>query len=73
MKLDEIEFNYTTQNSQSSKAFLFDTRSRLYVATDASPVDPLVHSLCTNYLQMLNSFGSLYRWVIHRSLDLPNL
>ncbi|KAI0072758.1 hypothetical protein K474DRAFT_1650502 [Panus rudis PR-1116 ss-1] len=53
--------NVFCANSQSSKAFLFDTRSRLYVATDASPVDPPTHSLCNNYLQMLNSFGPLYR------------
>lgn len=49
------------QNSQSSKAFLFDINSRLFLATDASPVDPPTHSLCSDYLQMLNSFGPLYR------------
>jgi len=48
-------------NSQSSKAFLFDTNSRLYVATDASPVDSATHNLCSDYLQMLNSFGPLYK------------
>jgi len=50
-------------NSQSSKAFLFDMKSRLYVATDASPVDSATHNLCSDYLQMLNSFGPLYRSV----------
>jgi len=49
------------QNIQSPKAFLFDTRSRLYVATDASPVDSATHNLCCDYLLMLNSFGPLYR------------
>ncbi|GJE96258.1 Gtr1/RagA G protein Gtr2 [Phanerochaete sordida] len=53
--------NVFCANSQASKAFLFDTSSRLYVATDASPVDPPTHSLCSDYLQMLNSFGPLYR------------
>ena len=51
------------QNSQSSKAFLCDTKSRLYVATDNSPVDPQDLGLCIDYLQMLNSFGPLYRYV----------
>ena len=51
------------QNSQASKAFLFDSISRLYVATDASPVDQPTHSLCSEYLHMLNSFGPLYRYV----------
>lgn len=52
----------SSQNSQSPKAFLFDIRSRLYVATDASPVDSATHNLCCDYLLMLNSFGPLYRW-----------
>ncbi|KAL4247598.1 GTP-binding protein [Abortiporus biennis] len=53
--------NVFVSNSQSSKAFLFDIKSRLYVATDASPVDSQTHSLCNDYLNMLNSFGPLYR------------
>ncbi|TEB27062.1 Gtr1/RagA G protein Gtr2 [Coprinellus micaceus] len=53
--------NVFCANSQSPKAFLFDIRSRLYVATDASPVDSATHNLCCDYLQMLNSFGPLYK------------
>jgi Ras-related GTP-binding protein C/D len=51
----------SAQNSQSPKAFLFDAASRLYVATDASPVDSATHNLCCDYLSMLNAFGPLYR------------
>ncbi|KAH9481309.1 GTP-binding protein gtr2 [Psilocybe cubensis] len=58
--LEEL-LNVFCANSQSPKAFLFDTRSRLYVATDASPVDSATHNLCCDYLQMLNSFGPLYK------------
>ena len=50
-----------SQNSQSPKAFLFDARSRLHVATDASPVDSATHNLCCDYLQMLNFFEPLYK------------
>ncbi|KAI0360231.1 hypothetical protein OH77DRAFT_1419659 [Trametes cingulata] len=53
--------NVFCSNSQATKAFLFDTLSRLYVATDASPVDPPTHNLCSDYLQTLNAFGPLYR------------
>ncbi|KAH8100951.1 Gtr1/RagA G protein Gtr2 [Cristinia sonorae] len=53
--------NVFCANSQSSKAFLFDTKSRLYIATDNSPVDPQDFGLCSDYLQMLNAFGPLYR------------
>ncbi|KAG7451281.1 Gtr1/RagA G protein Gtr2 [Guyanagaster necrorhizus] len=53
--------NVFCANSQSPKAFLFDIASRLYIATDASPVDSATHNLCCDYLQMLNSFGPLYK------------
>ncbi|KZP23758.1 Gtr1/RagA G protein Gtr2 [Athelia psychrophila] len=53
--------NIFCANSSSPKAFLFDTTSRLFVATDASPVDTLTHNLCCDYLNMLNSFRSLYQ------------
>ncbi|KAJ8072323.1 GTP-binding protein gtr2 [Marasmius tenuissimus] len=53
--------NVFCANSQSPKAFLFDTQSRLYVATDASPVDSATHNLCCDNLAMLNSFAPLYR------------
>jgi Ras-related GTP-binding protein C/D len=48
-------------NSQATKAFLFDVKSRLYVATDASPVDSATHSLCSDFLLTLNSLGPLYK------------
>ncbi|KAF9243456.1 Gtr1/RagA G protein conserved region-domain-containing protein [Melanogaster broomeanus] len=53
--------NVFCSNTSSPKAFLFDTTSKLYVATDASPVDQATHTLCCDYLQMLNSFGPLYK------------
>ncbi|ESK94019.1 gtr1 g protein gtr2 [Moniliophthora roreri MCA 2997] len=53
--------NIFCANSQSPKAFLFDTKSRLYIATDASPVDSATHNLCCDNLAMLNSFAPLYR------------
>jgi Ras-related GTP-binding protein C/D len=48
------------QNSQASKAFLFDIKSRLYVATDESPVDAGMHNLCCDYVRTLSAFGPLY-------------
>ncbi|KIJ66915.1 hypothetical protein HYDPIDRAFT_108876 [Hydnomerulius pinastri MD-312] len=53
--------NVFCSNTSSPKAFLFDTTSKLFVATDASPVDQATHNLCCDYLQMLNSFGPLYK------------
>ncbi|KAG2140020.1 Gtr1/RagA G protein conserved region-domain-containing protein [Suillus cothurnatus] len=50
-----------SRNTASPKAFLFDTSSKIHVATDTSPVDQATHNLCCDYLSMLNSFGPLYR------------
>ncbi|KAG6845477.1 hypothetical protein H0H87_008837 [Tephrocybe sp. NHM501043] len=63
--------NVFCANSQSPKAFLFDTASRLYIATDASPVDSATFNLCCDYLQMLNSFGSLYKFATTDARRLP--
>ncbi|KIM67613.1 hypothetical protein SCLCIDRAFT_107460 [Scleroderma citrinum Foug A] len=53
--------NVFCSNTSCPKAFLFDINSKLYVATDASPVDQATHNLCCDYVQMLNSFGPLYK------------
>ncbi|KAJ8585896.1 hypothetical protein M405DRAFT_935728 [Rhizopogon salebrosus TDB-379] len=53
--------NVFCSNTASPKAFLFDTSSKIHVATDTSPVDQATHNLCCDYLSMLNSFGPLYR------------
>ncbi|TDL19919.1 hypothetical protein BD410DRAFT_791551 [Rickenella mellea] len=56
--------NVFCANSHSSKAFLFDTQARVFVATDSSPVDTATHNLCCDYVLMLNSFGGLYKSAI---------
>lgn len=50
-------------------------KSRLYVATDASPVDSATHSLCSDFLLTLNSFGPLYKcvWLSDQFDACPNL
>ncbi|TFY73869.1 hypothetical protein EWM64_g10143 [Hericium alpestre] len=55
--------NVFVANSQSSKTFLFDVKSRLYVATDASPVDTGTHNLCCDFIKTLTAFGPLYKYV----------
>ncbi|KAL1734391.1 Gtr1/RagA G protein Gtr2 [Schizophyllum commune] len=58
--LEEL-LNVFCANSQSPKAFLFDVHSRLYLATDASPVDAATHGLFCDWLELLNAFGSLFK------------
>ncbi|KAJ3781957.1 Gtr1/RagA G protein conserved region-domain-containing protein [Lentinula aff. detonsa] len=49
--------NIYCANSQASKVFLFDAPSRLYVTSDASPVDVATYNLCCDNLAMINAFG----------------
>ena len=50
-------------NAQASKAFLFDVNSRLYMATDASPVDAGTLALCLDYIKTLHKLAPLYTFV----------
>ncbi|MES1913618.1 MAG: hypothetical protein MHM6MM_005797 [Cercozoa sp. M6MM] len=47
-------------NSAVDKAFLFDTRSKLFVATDSNPIDANVFALCTEFLDVFVDLGTLY-------------
>lgn len=43
------------------KTFLFDIHSRIYVATDGSPIEQSTFDLCSDYLEKLLQFRALYR------------
>ncbi|KAG2101770.1 Gtr1/RagA G protein conserved region-domain-containing protein [Suillus cothurnatus] len=58
--LEEL-LNVFCSITASPKAFLFDTSSKIHVATDASQVNQATHNLCCDYPSILNSFGPLYR------------
>ena len=60
--LEEL-LNAFISTSSSNKAFLFDTKAKFFVATDSSPVDSVTLGLCCDYVQMLNQFGNLYKYV----------
>lgn len=46
--------------SGMDKAFLFDTNSKIYLATDASTLDDEVYAICSDYLDLVGDFGGLY-------------
>lgn len=49
-------------NSSSSieKSFLFDVASKIYVATDASPVDMMTYELCCDMIDVVLDISSIY-------------
>jgi Ras-related GTP-binding protein C/D len=55
--------NLFCTNSHALKAFLFDVHTRLYVATDSTPVDADTLAWAIDYLKLLSSFGRLYTYV----------
>jgi hypothetical protein len=52
------------------KCFLFDKETSLYIATDPSPVQSVVHGACVEWLARIKLLEKLYQWV---SLSLSNL
>lgn len=49
------------QNSGIEKAFLFDVVSKIYIATDASPVDMQSYELCCDMIDVVIDLSSIYR------------
>lgn len=52
--------NILCQHSGIEKAFLFDINSKIYVATDSSPVDPLTYEVCTDFIDVTLDLDTLY-------------
>ncbi|EDW61601.1 ras-related GTP-binding protein C [Drosophila virilis] len=52
--------NIFIPNSGIEKAFLFDVVSKIYIATDSSPVDMQAYELCCDMIDMVIDLSSIY-------------
>merc|ERR1719334_2838260 len=52
--------NVFISNSQIEKAFLFDVISKIYVATDSSPVDMQFYELCCDMIDVVIDVSCIY-------------
>merc|ERR1712111_111390 len=52
--------NVFISNSQIEKAFLFDVVSKIYVATDSSPVDMQSYELCSDLIDVVIDVSCIY-------------
>ncbi|KAI8617375.1 ras-related GTP-binding protein [Chytriomyces sp. MP71] len=52
--------NILCSNSGIEKAFLFDTSTKIYIATDSSPVDVQSYELCADMMDVVNDVGAVY-------------
>ena len=48
------------QNSGIEKAFLFDMVSKIYIATDSSPVDMQSYELCCDMIDVVIDVSCIY-------------
>lgn len=55
-------FNYISsfQNSSIEKAFLFDVVSKIFIATDSSPVDMQTYELCCDMIDVVIDVSCIY-------------
>ncbi|KAF8322641.1 hypothetical protein DL93DRAFT_2050327 [Clavulina sp. PMI_390] len=61
--LDNL-MNVLCSNSSIMKAFLFDTKTLIHVASDDSPPDASIYGLCCEYVQTIMQFSDLYRYAL---------
>lgn len=55
--------NILVSNSGIEKAFLFDVVSKIYIATDCSPVDMQSYELCCDMIDVVIDLSSIYGYV----------
>ncbi|GAA5853742.1 hypothetical protein JCM8547_007430 [Rhodosporidiobolus lusitaniae] len=48
------------QQCSMDKAFLFETSSKIYIATDSAPLDNQTYVICADYLDLVGDFTQLY-------------
>lgn len=48
------------QNSGIEKAFLFDVVSKIYIATDSTPVDMQTYELCCDMIDVVIDISCIY-------------
>ncbi|KAG0245068.1 hypothetical protein BGW41_004325 [Actinomortierella wolfii] len=52
--------NILCSSSGIEKAFLFDVISKIYIATDSSPVDPQAYEICSDMIDVIIDISSIY-------------
>jgi Ras-related GTP-binding protein C/D len=52
--------NILCSNAGIEKAFLFDVQSKIYIATDSSPVDMQSYELCSDTIDIILDMASIY-------------
>ena len=59
-EVQSLFFFCLQQNSVIEKAFLFDVVSKIYIATDSSPVDMQSYELCCDMIDVVIDVSCIY-------------
>lgn len=70
-RTDELMW-VSLQQCSMEKAFLFDTMSKVYIATDSSPLDNQTYIICSDYIDLVGDFSLLYESVLPSPHSGPN-
>lgn len=55
------------QTTDIQKAFLFDVISKIYIATDRSPVDIPSYEICSDFIDVVIDISDIYGYPVFRS------
>ena len=58
----EALLNTIAGSCKMEKVYLFDIESRLYIASDTSPVDLGAYELCSDFLDTISDLAEIYGW-----------
>jgi len=63
----EALLNNLCRASGFEKAYLFDVLSKIYIATDSSPVDMPSYEICSDYIDVIVDISEIYGWTRPKS------
>ncbi|PSS22326.1 hypothetical protein M430DRAFT_57661 [Amorphotheca resinae ATCC 22711] len=58
----EALLNDLCRSCRFEKAYLFDVLSKIYIATDPSPVDMPSYEICSDYIDVIVDISEIYGW-----------
>lgn len=64
----ESLLNILVNNSGMEKAYLFDTITKIYVASDTRPIDLETYELCSDYIDVILDISELYSYQRNESI-----
>jgi Ras-related GTP-binding protein C/D len=58
----EAMLNNLSQSCKFEKVYLFDVLSKIYIATDSSPLDMSSYEICSDYIDVIVDISEIYGW-----------